>query len=35
MKIRATPLDPSQGGRLAAEIVAAIRADRRQVAVVR
>lgn len=35
MKIRATPLDPSQGGRLAAEIVSAIRADRRQVAVAR
>ena len=35
MKIRATPLDPSQGGRLAAEIVAAMRADRRQVAVAR
>ena len=35
MKIRASPLDPSQGGRLAAEIVAALRADRRPVAVVR
>ena len=31
--IRATPQNPAQGGRLAAEIVGAIRADRRQVEV--
>jgi small-conductance mechanosensitive channel len=33
--VRATPRNPSQGGRLAAEIVAAIRADRQQVALAR
>ncbi len=35
MSIRATPRDQAQGGRLAAEIVAAIRADRKQVALAR